>query len=99
MTRTFRLTRRAEIELYEAIVWYENAQEGLGLAFETAVYATMIRVCERPEAFRRVGSHGRRALTRGFPHGLYYTIDSSEIIVLAVFHLGRDPEHLIDLDL
>jgi toxin ParE1/3/4 len=46
---------------------------------------------ENPFAFRDIRLGIRRALTRKFPYGIYFSIDEATILILAVLHCARDP--------
>ncbi|MFQ5632611.1 MAG: hypothetical protein ACE5I1_27905 [bacterium] len=42
--------------------------------------------------YLKVYKHVRRALLRRFPFGIFYFLDKSSIIVIAVYHGKRDPK-------
>jgi plasmid stabilization system protein ParE len=44
-----------------------------------------------PELFPVLSRDVRRVLVNRFPYGIYYRIESEEIIVFAVMHAARDP--------
>jgi plasmid stabilization system protein ParE len=85
------LVSPAEEELGEAVRFYEERRAGLGLEFLDAYEATIARVRERPEAWRVFSPGFRRCLFERFPFALIYRVTESEIIVLAVMHLRREP--------
>ena len=62
----------AEVELNEAIDWYETHEPGLGLDFATQVYAAIQRVLAFPLAWQEMGGDVRRALIQRFPYGVLY---------------------------
>ena len=37
--------------------------------------------------------NARKAVVRRFPYTVYYEIGEREIVILAVFHAKRNPEH------
>jgi len=45
--KPLRLRLEAELEFFEATLWYETEREGLGFAFDAEIHATLIRVAER----------------------------------------------------
>jgi hypothetical protein len=45
-----------------------------------------------PDAWQMLAEGVRRCRLSRFPYGLIYTIDNSDILVLAVAHLHRQPE-------
>ena len=82
----------AESELAEAYEWYEERRQGLGDDLLLSVEATLAAIGEDPEAFPIVQRSIRRALIRRFPFGVFYILEETNIIVLAVFHARRDPK-------
>jgi hypothetical protein len=82
----------AEIELDQAIHWYEAQAPGLGNAFLIEVLSAADRVSHFPEAWHLLGEGVRRCRLSRFPYGLIYTIDNGDILVLAVAHLHRRPD-------
>ena len=80
-------------ELGEAVRWYEDQSEGLGVAFLEAVQTVISRIETHPEIGGRVADqqHTRRVLVTGFPYQVVYIVRPTEAIVVAVAHLKRRP--------
>jgi toxin ParE2 len=93
---TVRLLEIAEIELDQAVHWYGAQAPGLGEAFLIEVLSAADRIVRFPEAWHPLGEGVRRCRLSRFPYGLIYTIDSGNILVLAVAHLHRRPDHWRD---
>jgi len=87
----FRFHPDAEAELINAINYYEESRENLGLEFAEEVYATIQRITEFPQAWRRMTETTRRCLTNRFPYGVVYMIGIEEIVIIAVMHLKKEP--------
>ena len=83
----------AELELNQAIDYYEECQAGLGLEFADEVYKTVQRILVFPNAWQSMGEGNRRCLTNRFPFGVIYYKREQEIIVLAVMQLNRKPNY------
>ena len=81
----------AEADLADAFAWYEERRAGLGERFLLCVEAALAAIERYPASFPTVHQQVRRALLRRFPYGIFYTIEPNAIVVLAVFHCGRDP--------
>lgn len=92
MTRTVRLCPVAEADVRDAYHWYEEQAHGLGDESLRATDATLASLQRHPEAHPTVYGSVRRALLRKFPYGLFYVIEPDAIIVLACFHVRRDPK-------
>jgi plasmid stabilization system protein ParE len=84
----------ADKELDDAMAWYESKKAGLGAELKEAVDHALKRIAENPGRFRRVRGEVRRALLRRFPYAIHFLPEPQAIVVLAVFHTRRDPQHL-----
>jgi hypothetical protein len=83
----------ASIELDEAIRYYDHQLPGLGFRFFQEVNAAIDRINIMPEAWTKIGNQTRRCLIKGFPYALHYTAEPDRILITAVAHLHRNPEH------
>lgn len=82
-----------EVDLLEAVVWYENKLQGLGESFLLNVEATIRTIKRNPEAFPKVYKEIRRVLIKKFPFGIFYLIEKERIVILAIFHASRSPKN------
>ncbi|MEJ7811482.1 MAG: type II toxin-antitoxin system RelE/ParE family toxin [Gemmatimonadaceae bacterium] len=80
-------------ELTEAHDWYEDQGPGLGPAFLRAAEAVFAAVRRTPALYPVVRGRTRRALLRRFPYGVFFCEEEGEVVVLAVVHSSRDPQH------
>jgi toxin ParE2 len=86
----------AQIELDEAIEYYNHEAPGLGDAFLTEVLNAIDRIGEFPEAWHPSSKRARRCQTRRFPYGIIYQIRTNEILVVAIANLHRKPDYWRD---
>ena len=86
----------AQIELDQAIEYYNDESPGLGDEFLTEVLSAIGRIGEFPEAWHRLSERTRRCQTRRFPYGIIYQIRDSEILVVEVANLHRHPNYWKD---
>ena len=86
----------AQIELDDAIEYYNYEAPGLGDAFLTEVLNALDRIGEFPEAWHPCSTRARRCQTRRFPYGIIYQIREQEILVVAVANLHRNPDYWKD---
>ena len=93
----YRFTSAALEELRQAIIYYEQRENGLGAAFLDEVEATVNRILQNPAAWHPLSSRTRRCRTHRFPFGLIYQIRPHEILVTSVMDLRRDPVSWQDL--
>jgi len=86
------LLPRAEVDLFDAAIWYETEREGLGRAFEDDFDRVVSRVQMAPRQFPELEPQVRRAMLDRFPYGVFFIVDDDVVTVFAVLHLHRDPE-------
>lgn len=82
----------AELEISDAIQWYEYQRKGLGSEFLICIDEAIEKIKRVPQLFPLVHRNIRRVVVRRFPFAVFYEIKELEIRVLAVFHSRRDPE-------
>ena len=83
--------RAANAEFADASAWYENKREGLGTTFITEIERCVALAAENPLRYAFAHSDIRRVVARRFPYSVYFRLEDSRIVVLAVFHSRRNP--------
>ncbi|MHB8809794.1 MAG: type II toxin-antitoxin system RelE/ParE family toxin [Desulfobulbaceae bacterium] len=82
----------AEADMAEAYEWYEQQVRGLGGEFLLCVDAVMASIERNPQLYPVVHKDViRRALTRRFPHGVFFVEGERNVSVIAVAHAKRNP--------
>ncbi len=81
----------AERELDEAVTYYNVESPGLGDEFLLQFLNALERIRQYSEAWQRFSQNTRRCRVHRFPWGVIYQILESEILVVAVAHLHREP--------
>lgn len=86
----------AELELTEAVFYYEDCRTGLGSRFHAAVSQVITQIGERPDAFplyeaKRTKRPYRRARIPRFPYLVVFEIRPTEVLIVAVPHTSRLP--------
>ena len=84
----------AEEDILSAHDWYESKRAGLGADFELCLEASLERIQLFPESCPIKYRNCRLGLISHFPYGVIYTISEKMIIVIAVFHLKRNPKSI-----
>jgi ParE toxin of type II toxin-antitoxin system, parDE len=79
-----RFLATAELELKEAMEFYEAAREGLGVEFLTEIDVTVSLIEAHPLAWTALSPRTRRCRTSRFPFGLFYQVRSDEILIVSV---------------
>jgi len=85
------LTPEAFDDLHAACHWYEEQRSGLGLAFERAIEACLLRMQRMPESCPEVAPPFRRAIVRRYPYDAYYSVDDARVLVVMIVHHSRNP--------
>lgn len=82
----------AEKDIFDAFSWYNDRLPGLGHEFVNSIDSTIQILLNNPESCPIIYRNIRRSLIKHFPYAVYFIIDKSSIIVLAVFHFKRNPK-------
>ncbi len=93
MKRHAKLTPEAEADLAEAFAYYEGQLAGLGHEFITTLEEQLERVAANPLHYQIDYREVRRAVIRRFPYAVFYLVEGAVVVVLAIEHQARDPEH------
>ena len=88
---TVRVRPEAEIDAFEAALWYESERAGLGIEFLDAVRETFRQIEGMPLRFPAVFADVRRAILHRFPFGAFFFVEGDRATVIAILHLYRHP--------
>ena len=83
----------AREELFEAAVYYESKETGLGIRFRDELAHVLEHVVSDPYLWRERTGGYRRVNCPVFPYYIAYFIRDDSIIVAAVAHGHRRPEY------
>jgi len=85
------ILHEAEVELWDAVGYYEDKADGLGLDFESEIERSLQTICESPERWPLRQDGTRRYLTHRFPFLVVYTCQNDHVWVIAFAHCKRRP--------
>jgi plasmid stabilization system protein ParE len=91
-----RFHEAADVELAEAIQYYDAKAPGLGDRLLAEVKAATRQIEQYPEIAQVIDLGVRAKVLRSFPYSLLYVVDPSEIFIVAVGHHSRRPAYWID---
>jgi plasmid stabilization system protein ParE len=74
----------ADADLKEARAWYDNVRPELGERFAYAVEDTVATISESPLQIPIVHRKLRRAGVRRFPYGIFFEVEESRVVVIAL---------------
>jgi hypothetical protein len=91
---TVRVRGAAELDVAEAIDWYEGKLPGLGAAFLSDFTQVLNRLAESPLIFQVVYRETRRAQLRRFPYLVWYRVEGSVVFVRACIRGSVNPKKI-----
>ena len=83
----------AELELSDAVDYFNEKRTGLGVKFAEDVNQAILRIIEYPNAWQYLGRHVRRCQLTRFEYSLVYRVVGDVATVYAVMHLKRRPRY------
>ena len=90
------ILHEAEVELWEAVAYYEEQSKGLGLDFEAEIEESLQTIRHFPECCPLRDDVTRRFLIQRFPYLVVYTYLKNHIWILAFAHCKRQPGYWKD---
>ncbi|RPJ86558.1 MAG: type II toxin-antitoxin system RelE/ParE family toxin [Acidobacteria bacterium] len=84
--------RPAEVELHNAIDYYNRQRPGLGYEFAAELKRTIKRIKSHPDAWHQLSENTRRCRLNRFPYGIVYASGENELTILGVMHMSRHPD-------
>lgn len=91
MKYTIKIEPDAQIDLEEAVLWYENQQKSLGEKFALEVYNKIEFIGENPKVYSVVFKNIRNAILDRFPFNIYFFLKNDSIHIFAIIHQSRNP--------
>lgn len=83
------ILHEAELELWEAVAYYENKAAGLGLDFQTEIERCVQAVCEFTERWPLREDGTRRLIAHRFPFLIIYAYQNGHVWIIAFAHCKR----------
>lgn len=90
MKRRLHVRPEVQLDIDEAVSWYDDKQLGLGDRFDSELSHLLKRIEDHPLQFPLLELGVRRGLLNVFPYAVYFTVGDEEITVLTVLHQSRD---------
>lgn len=91
MSRPLRFLPEAREEYDDAVDWYAAIRTELGEDFITQVRQTLTQIAARPRMFPIIYRDARKARVKNFPYNIIFQEQTTEILIVAVYHTSRDP--------
>ena len=84
MTRRLHLWDEADLDVLDAVAWYEDQRAGLGAEFLIELDGVMQRIVQTPFQLPGIKENVRRALLQRFPYSVYFQVGDETVGVLSV---------------
>jgi plasmid stabilization system protein ParE len=91
MTYKVVFRRASQREFGDAALWYEERRIGLGSEFRAEIERAIESVAQNPARFPIMHRDIRCIRARRFPYSVFFRVEATRVVVLAVFHVRRDP--------
>lgn len=91
MIQRLHLWDEADLDVVDAVVWYEAQRVGLGADLLMELDAIMARIAQTPLQFPEIRNGVRRALLHKFPYSVYFKVGHEVVEVVAIVHQHRSP--------
>ena len=88
---TVRNILEAELEILEAVTFYQERAGDIASDFFTEFRKAREEIKAFPEFWREVGGGYRRRLIERYPYGIIYRIKGEEVQIVALAHTSREP--------
>lgn len=86
------ISNEAYQDIDDAIAWYEEQAEGLGMNFIARFNDARAFLQSNPLIYQKVAKEFRKIRMKKFPYAIYFAVDEDkkELIVVAVWHQKKD---------
>lgn len=91
MTYNLQVLPRAEREINESILWFEQQSRGLGYRFFNDLSHLMDQISSHPYLFPLKRPPYREAIMNSFPYVIIFELQDNTIAIYSVFNTHRDP--------
>ncbi len=85
---------KANNDISEIALFYEERSPGLGTDFILCLDATIERIKRNPLIYSKYYKEYHRALLRRFPFGVFFIVHNDLISVVSVMDLRQDPNKI-----
>lgn len=87
------ILREAEVELWDAVRYYESKAPGLGLDFGNEIEKAVQTIADQPDRWPLRNDGTRRYLVHRFPYLIVYSYENDQVWILAFAHCKRRPTY------
>lgn len=84
----------AERDLDEALEWYGGLETDSGSRFMAEIADALNKLENHPTYYRYFNDDYRRVLLETFPFQIVYRVETSRVLIRAVYHTSRNDDEL-----
>jgi plasmid stabilization system protein ParE len=89
------LLLQADLDIQAAFNRYDDYQDGRGYVFMQQLDAALTMLRRHPQIGGLYAAPFRRLLIRDFPYGVFYDVQPTRIIVVAIMDLRQKPRSIL----
>ncbi len=89
------ITPKANLQIEQAILWYNDINPELTVDFVSSLDATIQVILAKPLLFQKVSRMYRKTNLVRFPYKVVYAVEDKSLIIAAVTHHKRSNKHWI----
>lgn len=90
MTLQLIVSQEACADIREAVRWFRDISPNLAIRFGVELERVYANILEYPQIFPLVYKTCRRVLLSRFPYSVFYLVEPSVVLIVAVVHQSRD---------
>lgn len=95
MVYSIELLPDAEIDIEDAVIWYNDISESLKSDFLQQLRIAVLAIQAKPLLYQKIKEGCRKLNLARFPYKVIYRVEQERILVIAVAHHKRSNKHWI----
>jgi hypothetical protein len=86
------ISQFAELELKQAVNYYNGKKPGLGDEFVAELDYIFEKIQKNPGMFPKVIERTQKAVLKRFPFNVYFIVVDTRVFITAIFNTWREPK-------
>ena len=92
MNLKYEFIKESEKELSDAVDYYNERFQGLGIEFANEVYKVVKEIIQFPDSGPKLSRRARKSRCKRFPYNIIY-FQRYDTIIIAIMHTKRKPNY------
>ena len=87
------ISEAAELDIENAMNWYQNQKAGLEMEFQNELFASVRKIGKQPLVHQIRYQKTRVRFLKRFPYGIHFNVNNeqSTILLIGLFHTSENP--------